>query len=144
MVQSEGVREAVSVTTIEHLGRTLARVLRFSDWQEGLAFHSSDDDFIQVGTWHYPAGKELQTHYHLQTPRTIGHTQEVVVVMAGSVEAVVATTAGEEVARVLLGAGDVIVLLEGAHGYRVLEPDTRVVEVKNGPYLGAEQDRARV
>ena len=40
-------------------------------------------------------------------------------------------------------AGDVVILLECGHGYQVLEDDTRVLEVKNGPYLGAETDRRR-
>lgn len=129
---------------IEHEGRVLARLLRGSDWVEGLSFHSDDGDFIQFGTWLYPAGKQLQTHYHLPAPRSIGHTQEALVVMAGSVEAMVATEAGLEVARVVLGPGDVMVLLAGAHGYRILEDGTRVVEVKNGPYPGALLDRARI
>jgi hypothetical protein len=27
-------------------------------WNDGLAFFSSDDEYVQVGTWQYPAGKQ--------------------------------------------------------------------------------------
>ena len=40
--------------------------------------------------------------------------------------------------------GDVVVLLWGGHGYSVLEDNTQVLEVKTGPYVGAELDRRRI
>jgi len=42
------------------------------------------------------------------------------------------------------GAGDVVILLRGGHGYDIIEDGTQVLEVKNGPYLGAEADRRRI
>ena len=41
-------------------------------------------------------------------------------------------------------AGECIVLLAGGHGYEILEDGTRVLEIKNGPYLGADADRVRI
>jgi hypothetical protein len=40
-----------------------------------------------------------------------------------------------------LATGDFAVLLVGGHGYEILEEDTEVVEVKNGPYPGLEADK---
>jgi hypothetical protein len=40
--------------------------------------------------------------------------------------------------------GDVLALFNGGHGYEVLEDNTRVLEVKNGPYLGPEVDRRKI
>ncbi|MEG2082632.1 MAG: hypothetical protein RR011_05330, partial [Oscillospiraceae bacterium] len=40
--------------------------------------------------------------------------------------------------------GDVLILLGSGHGYSILEDGTKVLEVKNGPYLGAEIDRRRI
>ena len=39
------------------------------------------------------------------------------------------------------GAGDVILLIEGGHGFEVLE-EIEMVEVKQGPYAG-ERDKER-
>ena len=40
--------------------------------------------------------------------------------------------------------GDVVILLRGGHGYDIIEDGTQVLEIKNGPYLGAEVDRRRI
>ena len=40
-----------------------------------------------------------------------------------------------------LGAGDVILLAFGGHGFTMLEP-TEMIEIKQGPYLG-DQDKVR-
>jgi len=39
---------------------------------------------------------------------------------------------------------ETLILLKGGHGYEILEDGTRVLEVKNGPYPGAEVDRRRL
>lgn len=35
-------------------------------------------------------------------------------------------------------------MMNGGYGYRILEDNTKVIEIKNGPYLGAEKDRRRL
>ena len=49
----------------------------------------------------------------------------------------------ELVDTVRVNQGEILVLLESGHGYKILEDDTTVLEVKNGPYFGAEKDRIR-
>jgi hypothetical protein len=41
----------------------------------------------------------------------------------------------------ILEKGDVILLIQGGHGFEVLE-DLEMIEVKQGPYVG-EQDKTR-
>ena len=41
----------------------------------------------------------------------------------------------------MLEAGDVVLLIEGGHGFEVME-DVEMIEVKQGPYAG-EQDKTR-
>ena len=41
----------------------------------------------------------------------------------------------------MLGAGDIILLCSGAHGFHVLEP-LEMFEIKQGPYSG-ENDKTR-
>jgi hypothetical protein len=41
----------------------------------------------------------------------------------------------------VIGAGDVILLIEGGHGFEVLE-DLEMYEVKQGPYIG-DSDKTR-
>ncbi len=113
-------------------------------WRKGLSFFSKDDDFIQVGTWGYEAGKELKAHIHNNVAREIVLTQEVIYVKKGKIKSIIYDRSEKRVAEITLVAGDIIVLLNGGHGYEIIEDATEVLEVKNGPYLGAEIDRRRI
>ncbi len=112
-------------------------------WKDGLNFFSGDGDFIQVGVWGYGAGKELKAHIHNEVKREVLWTQEVLFVRSGKLRANVFNTREEKVAELVVGAGDVIILLRGGHGYDILEDGTQVLEIKNGPYLGPDLDRRR-
>jgi len=115
-----------------------------TDVPKGLCAFSEDDDYAQVLSWHYPADKRLLAHEHLSAPRAAEYTQEVVVVLDGSLQADIYDSREVRVAQVEVHAGEAIVLLRGGHGYRILADDTRVLEIKNGPYAGAEADRRRL
>jgi hypothetical protein len=113
-------------------------------WKEGLNFFSQEDDFIQVGIWGYSAGRELKAHIHNQVKREALWTQEVLFVRKGKLRANIFNTAEEKVAELEVKTGDIVILLRGGHGYSVLEDDTQVLEIKNGPYLGPDVDRRRL
>lgn len=126
-------------------GETLvAELVRDSDWENGLHFISSPDDYIQVGTWEYPKGKNLQVHKHLSYPRTGLKTQEFIFIKEGSVRVEIFSEDKRLLGTEILKKGDFIILLHGAHGYEILEDNTRVIEVKNGPYSGPDKDRVRI
>ncbi len=125
-------------------GIILARHIAAEDISEGLNFFSQDSEFIQVGTWNYQKGKELLAHIHNEVPRTALRTYEALYVISGSLEAVIYDLDKNVVDTFVVNAGDVLVLLESGHGYKILEDHTKVLEIKNGPYLGAERDRQRI
>lgn len=122
----------------------LAKHITDEDWTEGLAFFSADEDFIQVGTWRYDSGKQLAAHIHNEAERIIAFTQEVLFIRKGRIAAQIYDYDHNKVDELICEAGDVLILLAGGHGYTILEDDTRVLEIKNGPYLGAEADRRRI
>ena len=113
-------------------------------WRDGLDFFSPEGDFIQVGTWGYGTGKELKAHIHNEVRREVLWTQEVLFVRKGRLRANIFDTTQNKVAELSVEAGDVIILLRGGHGYDILEDGTQVLEIKNGPYVGADVDRRRI
>ena len=126
-------------------GLVLARHIPAQEaWGDGLKFFSQDSDFVQVGTWGYNSGKELLAHAHNPVERKIGLTQEVLYIGSGSVKATIFDVRGAKVAELIAKTGDLLVLLWGGHGYQILEDGTKVLEIKNGPYPGAEADRRRL
>lgn len=128
------------IETVNSLGKVLARMIPHNEWHEGLTFYSNDQDSLQVGTWHYAAGKTLGPHTHNEVKREISRTCEVLFVFSGRVKAIIYDH-GIQVKELLLTRGDTLILLEGGHGYEVLEDGTKVLEIKNGPYLGPDIDR---
>lgn len=129
---------------VEHHGQKIAVKLSREDFRAGLSFFTDPTDFIQVGSWRYAAGKELPAHNHQWVQRSSDRTQEVVAVLQGRLR--VRLYGEDDVFREALEAerGEVVILFSGGHGYDILEEDTIVLEVKNGPYPGAEADRRRL
>jgi len=121
----------------------IARYITQADIVEGLSFFSTEKENIQVGSWNYDSGKDLPRHIHNKIERRVDRTQEVLVVISGSIEATIYTLDQEEVTHLKVNAGEVLILLNSGHGYRILEDSTKVIEIKNGPYLGADLDRFR-
>lgn len=122
----------------------LARVITPKDWHKGLNFFSQDKEFIQVGTWKYQKGKKLLPHIHNRIQRKTNRTQETIIVKKGKIKAYIYDLRGTLVQKVTIRKDDILVLLNCGHGYDILTDKTEVVEIKNGPYLGAEVDRKRI
>lgn len=126
-------------------GIVLARHITAEDIKPGLNFFSQDNEFIQVGVWgHYEKGKELKAHIHNTVERTANRTYEALYVIKGSLKAIIYDMNEAPVETLQVKQGEILVLLESGHGYFIQEDDTTVLEVKNGPYLGAETDRRRI
>jgi hypothetical protein len=122
----------------------LARYIPSYSWNKGLSFFSKDKEYIQLGTWRYDKGKELLAHIHNKVERNIYRTQEVLFIKKGKIMASIYNLKGKLVKKLIIESGDILVLLNCGHGYEILQDDTQVIEIKNGPYLGAEIDRRRI
>lgn len=90
---------------------------------------------LQVGHIVHPRGHEISRHEHRPQERQISGTAEVIVVQRGRCEMDVYDDQHRLVATRELRVGDVVVLLDCGHGFRMLE-DTVLLEVKQGPYAG--------
>lgn len=135
---------AVTEIRDEKSGQILARHVSTEEWDKGgVQFHSGDDEYLQVGTWGYDTGKRLLAHTHHNVTREITRTHETLYVRKGRIEARIYNEARELVETLEAGEGDLLTLMWGGHGYTILQDGTQVLEIKNGPYVGAERDRVR-
>ncbi|MCX5767560.1 MAG: hypothetical protein NTZ43_10105 [Gemmatimonadetes bacterium] len=126
---------------IEHIvsnGQPLAYIIRASLVPERTTFLTPPEFKQQVGYVVYPAGGEIQRHVHLPLQRRLVGTSEVLIVKQGRCEMDVYNDARELVATRELATGDVMLMVGGGHGFRMLEP-TVLLEVKQGPYTGLEE-----
>lgn len=128
------------VEKIEYEGMTFAIVLRKDYDEDGVNFITSEDEPIQLGILKHERGTKIKPHTHKNQPRTITEVQEVLHVDYGKVEAEFYESNGRKVAATILHSGDTILLLRGGHGFNILE-DSKMIEVKQGPYYGIEEDK---
>lgn len=135
----------MAVIEIKEDGIVLARHIRAEDaWSGDLQFFSSDEEYVQVGTWGYDEGKKLLAHTHNEVKREVYWTQEVLYVRNGRIKAYIYNSKEKLVSYLTVNKGDLIILFRGGHGYDILDNGTQVLEVKNGPYVGANADRRRL
>ena len=48
---------------------------------------------------------------------------------------------GIPIEELIAKKGDIVFHAEGGHGYEILDNDTKVIEIKNGPFTGVESDK---
>ena len=127
----------------EYDGIVYCVVYRDEDWVKGLNFITPDDYFIQAGSWWYDKGKVLDSHTHNEFERKAYRTQESVYVKKGSMKVTLFTEDHEYIEDYELNEGDLAVFVYGGHGYEILEDDTKIIETKNGPFTGVENDKVK-
>ena len=123
-----------AVEYIEKDGELYAILIRENLPKEGYNFVSRDEHGLQVGVNHYKAGSVAVPHVHIDCERKINTTNEVLHIDSGKCVLVLYTDSRLRFYETTLWSGDTIVLLKGGHGIKFLE-ETRIVEVKQGPYL---------
>ena len=113
-----------------------------ADWSSGTTkFITPESDSMQLGMIVYGAGKSIVPHRHLLVSRTIQQTSECVIVRKGRCYVDIYNTDRLVIDTKEMCEGDMVLLVGGAHGFRMLE-DTSLLEIKQGPYVG-EMDKER-
>jgi len=125
-------------------GVVFAKKITLDNIKEGISFYSNDEDFIQVGTWSYNKGRSLAAHNHNIVDRTINRTNEIVIVLSGKLKIDIYDESDNKIDEMTAEKNDLLIMMNGGHGYHILKDNTKVIEIKNGPYLGAEKDRRRL
>jgi mannose-6-phosphate isomerase-like protein (cupin superfamily) len=121
--------------------RTIAIIIRTNYKSAGIQFFTDDNDSQQLGYMNRPEGYEIKPHRHNLVPREVHLTQEVLFIKSGKVRVDFYSNDQEYLESRILYPGDVILLSDGGHGFKMLEP-SEIIEVKQGPYCG-EQDKVR-
>ena len=116
----------------------LAYIIRADFLPDETVFLTPSSFKQQVGFIVYPKGGEIPRHVHRPLERHLIGTSEVLVVREGRCEIDVYNDYRQLVATRELGVGDIVLLVGGGHGFRMLE-DTVFLEIKQGPYIGLDE-----
>ncbi len=127
---------------ITHDGQTIAFIIRDSFHAPGITFITPDNFSQQLAYMSHPCGKVLQSHFHNPHSREVVRTQEVLVIKRGKLRVDFYDTDRQYLESAVVGAGDVLLLASGGHGFEVIE-DVTMIEIKQGPYAG-DADKTRI
>jgi mannose-6-phosphate isomerase-like protein (cupin superfamily) len=122
-------------------GKLCAVILRSTCDQPGIHFFTPDDYSQQLASMSYAPGKVIPAHTHNPVHREVFHTQETLFIRKGKVRVDFFAEDRQYSTSRILGAGDVILLISGGHGFEVLE-ELNMIEVKQGPFAG-DGDKTR-
>lgn len=119
----------------------IAIIIRDSYEKDGIEFVTPNEFSQQLAYMKHPKGHEIEPHFHNEVSRTIKYTQEVLVIKQGVIRTDFYDNNCSYLCSKILRKGDIILLCSGGHGFEILE-DLVMIEIKQGPYLGAE-DKTR-
>lgn len=127
-----------NIEIINWENHSLCYIIRSSYSPDCTTFLTPADFKQQVGFVVYPAGGEITPHTHRAFERHIIGTSEVLILKSGRCIIDVYNNDHALVASRELQTGDLMLMVGGGHGFRMLE-DTVFLEVKQGPYTGIEE-----
>lgn len=119
----------------------LAIIIRSGYKKEGIEFFTNDNDSQQLGYMNRPEGYVIAPHRHNLVAREVHLTQEVLFIKSGRVRVDFYDNEQHYIKSAILEKGDVILLSDGGHGFKMLEK-SEMIEVKQGPYCG-DEDKIR-
>ena len=119
----------------------LAVIIRRDFCEQGIHFFTDNALSQQLAFMRHPTGKLIEPHVHNPVPREVQYTQEALFIRKGRLRVDFYDAEQSYLESRILHPGDVILLIQGGHGFEVLE-EVEMVEVKQGPYVG-EQDKTR-
>ena len=131
------------IETVEHQGTAYALIIRSDATSDAkYNFLTPPANALQLGMNFYKGGEVVKAHYHLERKfenRSV--VQEFLLVGAGrallrlyDIENQVEFTSRQ------LESGDMVLLLAGGHALDI-QDDTKIVELKLGPYDGKVKDK---
>jgi cupin fold WbuC family metalloprotein len=120
--------------------RQLAIIVRGSSSREKYNFPTAPESTLQMGVTFYRQDDVVAPHAHHQRHAASRDCQEFLLVQEGALEVNIYREDGTLIASFELGPGDAVLFQDGGHGLRCLAP-TRLLEVKQGPYVSPELDK---
>ena len=121
--------------------KLLSIIVRANYKSEGIKFFTPNDFSQQLGYMNRPKGYSIAPHNHNKVKREVLTTDETLIIKSGKVRIDFYDEKKKYLKSKILKKGDVILLVNGGHGFEMLEK-TEIIEIKQGPYAH-DKDKTR-
>jgi len=127
---------------IEKNGKIIALLFKRDelDISDGINFFTSPENNLQVGILKHPQGHVIKPHIHNKIEKIISDRQEMLYIEKGIMKVSFFDETGNKISEEMLNSGDLVLLISKGHGFEFLE-DSRIIYVKQGPYVSKEEDK---
>lgn len=129
------------IEQIKNKRKLLSIIIRANYKSKGIKFFTPKSISQQLGYMHRPKGHVITPHCHNKVKRVINTTDETLIIKSGKVRVDFYDKKKKYLKSKILKKGDVILLINGGHGFEMLEK-TEMIEIKQGPYSN-EKDKIR-
>jgi len=103
--------------------------------KKGVDFVTDEKDLLQLGFLNHKKNHIIKSHIHIKKRRIVNYCTEVLLIERGKVKIKFFDNKNSDIKKdKILNKGDIIILFEGGHGFKVLEK-AQIIEVKQGPYV---------
>lgn len=120
---------------IKHQKKIIAIIIRKNIKVKGVKFFTPSDYPFQIGFHNRPKNVVLKPHLHPIHNFFIKSSQEVLYILDGQIKIDLYSDKKKVIQSVILNSGDGILFVSGGHGIKFLK-DSKIFEVKQGPYVG--------
>jgi ASC-1-like (ASCH) protein len=97
--------------------------------------------FLQVSFLNLRKKYKFKPHAHLKNLKKTDISSEAWIVMSGKLKVSFYDIDNSKVFDDILQSGDISILFEGGHSFEPLTENTKIFEIKNGPYMGPIKEK---
>ena len=122
------------IEKIFHKKKLLALIVRGKYRnKKGITFFTPNDSTQQFGYMKHKIKHIIKPHMHKKRMTRILYTSEVILILKGILRVDFYTSIKKYLFSKILKKNDIIMLVHGGHGFKVLK-DIEMLEIKQGPY----------
>lgn len=115
--------------------KKVARVFRYiNSKHKGIKFFTPNSENFQVGLMCHRKEHLITPHLHLNNKKIIKDMTEMLIIFSGKLKVFFYGKKKNVIKSIILNKKDMILLISGAHGFKVLEK-LEMLEIKQGPFL---------
>jgi hypothetical protein len=101
--------------------------------KKGITFFTPNESTQQFGYMKHKKKHTIKPHLHKKRLTKISYTTEVILILKGQLRVDFYTSAKKYLFSKILMEKDIIMLVHGGHGFKVIK-DVEMIEIKQGPY----------
>jgi hypothetical protein len=109
--------------------------------KKGISFFTENNANQQIGFMSHPKNYFIKPHKHQKRETKIFITSEVIILQKGKLRVDFYDTRKKYLFSVVIKKNQIIMLVHGGHGFKVLEP-VKMLEIKQGPYV-SDKDKVK-